>query len=116
MVLLSILTSNIWEGFWAFVLMSAVAYAVAVVIGIPTFFVLRKLKANGLLAYVVAGQLLSIIPAVYLVLSPLIHQYGQLKLFPANYVQLALIAFIGLVVTLSFWLIARPDRFGDLNS
>jgi hypothetical protein len=116
MILLSILTSGIWEGIWVFALMSAIAYAVATVAGIPAFLVLRKFKANGLLSYVVAGQLLSIIPAVYLVLSPSIHQYGKLKLFPSNYVQFALIALIGLVVTLSFWLIARPDRFGRLNS
>jgi hypothetical protein len=110
MLLLSILTSSIWEGIWAFKLMSAVAYTIAAVVGIPTFLVLRKIKANGLLSYIFAGQLLSMIPATYFVLWPTIHQYGQLRLFPANYIQLALVAFIGLVVTISFWLIARPDR------
>lgn len=110
MLAISILTGRVSEGIWAFGLMSMVTYAVAVVVGIPAFFLLSKAKINGLIPYIAVGQLLSVIPVAYFILLPAVHLYGRLELFHANYLQIALIAFIGLIVTIAFWLIARPDK------
>lgn len=113
-VILSVFLGNLNEGVWVFQLASSVAYAVALVIGAPLVIVLNRFNIFGLPAYIITGQVLSSIPSGYLVIYPILTNPGSEAtlgtLPPSAYLQIAIIALLGLITTFTYWFIARPDR------
>jgi hypothetical protein len=109
--ILSLFASSAYEGLWAIRFSALIGYPVAIVVGVPSYFLLRKLRTNGPLASAVLALLLTLVVASYLVLWPASADSapGGLVSIP-RIAQLATLAFASLFSTFTFWAIARPDR------
>jgi len=107
-LLLSLFLGKLGEGFWMFFLISIFTYAVAVFLGIPTYILLRKIKATSLASYFIAGGILSSVLILYLIVMPALDQWG--RLYPSNYSQMLFVFIVAAIVILTFWFIARPDK------
>ena len=107
-LLLSIFLGKLGEGFWMFSLISMFTYAVAIFLGIPTYLLLKKIRANSLVSYFIAGGFLSAAPVIYLIVIPALDQWG--RLYPSNYGQILFIFIVAAIVIITFWFIVRPDK------
>jgi hypothetical protein len=88
-----------------------VGYPIAIILGIPLYYVLSWRGWNGLSAYVIAGGLvggISILPVMSYYFDGW-HGFGQSVVDLINKDRLWGIA-IGVTSALSFWVIARPDK------
>jgi len=113
-LVLSLFSGELGTGIWALIVASAVGYGAAIMIGLPVLFVMHRLRFYRLVAYLVMGQLVSLVVGFYLIVYPLAtirdEPFSLHRLVAANYGQIAIIAFLGLFTTLAYWLVARPDR------
>ena len=91
-----------------FSLISMFTYAVAIFLGIPTYLLLKKIRANSLVSYFIAGGFLSAAPVIYLIVIPALDQWG--RLYPSNYGQILFIFIVAAIVIITFWFIVRPDK------
>jgi hypothetical protein len=102
------------EGIWIIKLSALLGYPIAIVFGVPLYFLFRSRGWNGLLTYITTGALLGIV--IYLIYIPLggYSSNGLLGLSERFsdtalvYIPLGMIC--GAVAALSFWLIARPNH------
>jgi MFS family permease len=113
--ILSIFSGKFGLGVWWIGLAAVIGYPVAIVIGIPLFFFLRWRGLNALWVYILAGAVLGIVVNLVF-LPPVTHLNGALEL---DYVKLytapkwlLLGMIVCTIVTICFWLIARPDKHG----
>lgn len=113
-LLLAIFQGSGAEGVWWATLMLPASYITSVLIGAPIVMFLKKINRNGLIYYVVFGVIATLLPISYIVIYPLIKTYGFYYLFTYEATSQHKIALfmmvIGVLVSTTFWLIARPDR------
>ncbi len=114
LLVFTMFTNNVGEGLWGLQFVAFVAYPMTVVLGIPTYIILRKFKLNGLVTYLLSGLALSIAPIMFFVVSPRLHEIQNNRateiFMESQYGISFIIAFACVFSTLVFWLIARPDR------
>jgi len=84
-------------------LAALMGYPIAFVIGVPIYLLLKRLTLVRLITFLIAGSVLGLLSVV-----------GVLTIFfPLQswaYPSFLLGSVMGSVATVSFWLIARPDR------
>lgn len=111
----SVFFGKFGEGLWGIGFAALVGYPVAIVLGVPIYFFLRWRGWVGFWVYVAAGVLLGAL--IYLAyIPPVTHLDGVLRIDAGKlktapwWLLLGMIC--GIVATVCFWLIARPDRSG----
>jgi len=93
-----------WRDFLFFVELAALmGYPIAFLIGVPLYFLLKRLTLVRLITFLIAGSVLGLfsVLGVLTIFFPL-QSWG--------YPSFLLGSVMGSVATGSFWLIARPDR------
>jgi hypothetical protein len=103
---------RVGEGLWALKLSAMVGYPAMVVLGIPAYFLLRKLGWNRAWGYLMAGLIIgTIVAAVFfttVVMTNLaISAHTSLAPSAAIFIVAAV---LGVLSGAVFWAIARPDR------
>jgi hypothetical protein len=89
-------------------------YAPAVALGIPMFAVLHWRRWDGLMAYVVAAALIGVIVWLLYGLAVPGRSAGMVvSLMRQARGFLPLVVACSVAVSAAFWMIVRPDRFGD---
>jgi len=86
-------------------------YPIILVLGLPTYLLLRRWNRSGLSVYLVAGAIWG--AAAYLAAflpGLLMRDAGVSQAMAATSVYLVLSTVCGVVAAVVFWLIARPDR------
>lgn len=96
-----------------FVFTLLIGYPLAIVVGLPVYFLMRKLKANGIVSYTVAAVLFGTLLISAFILYPVHYENGgnldQLFL-PDRLKQAAFLMFGSFLTVFTFWLIVRPDK------
>jgi hypothetical protein len=102
---------RIGEGLWALKLSAMVGYPAMVVLGIPAYFVLRKLGWNRAWGYLLAGLIIGTIVAA-VIFTPVVMNNLPLSantsLAPSAAIFMVA-AVLGVLSGTVFWAIARPD-------
>lgn len=84
------------------------------IIGLPAHLLLRRLQLSSALSYTFAGALAALVPAFIFVLYPsLITSSSNSEtsgFLPSHINIIAAIILFGVVIAVTFWLIARPDK------
>jgi hypothetical protein len=109
---LSLLGSSLDMGFWALRFIAQVTYPLAIVLGIPLYFLMKKRRLFEISHYAVASVVFSGPIIVFFVIWPTIAQgEGFDAIFAtARIMQAIVICFASLFTTTIFWKIARPDK------
>jgi len=110
---LSLFTSSPAEGVPVLKFTSIIAYPMAIVLGIPLYFMLSKLGANGFLAYALMSLVFAALLVAYFIVRPVYLENGgdlSTLFLQARVLQMAVLAFASLLTLSVFWVIARPDR------
>ena len=100
-------------GLIGFVFSLLVGYPLAVIVGLPVYFSMRKIRANGVLSYSVASLLFGAILTGIFILYPVYSENGgdlQSLLLPERLKQILFLVFGAFITVFTFWLIVRPDR------
>jgi hypothetical protein len=111
----SVFFGRFGEGLWGIGFAALVGYPVALILGVPIYLVLRWRGWVGFWVDFAAGILLGAL--VYLAyIPPVTHLDGSLRI-DAGKLKTAPLGLLlgmisGIVATICFWLIARPDRTG----
>ncbi len=90
-----------------------IGYPLAIIIGFPAYFVMRKIGANGLFSYGIMALVFAAILIFGLIVYPVYAENdGDLTtlLLQARISQMAFLTFSSFFTLLVFWLIARPDK------
>ena len=90
-----------------------IGYPLALVIGMPAYYVMRKMGANGLISYGFVSLIFAAILIFALIVYPVyVENGGDLStlLLQARLSQMVFLTFSSLFTLLIFWLIARPDK------
>lgn len=90
-----------------------IGYPLALLIGVPVYFLMQKLGANGLVSYGFMSVIFAAILIASLVIYPIYAENdGDLSslLLQTRINQIAFLIFGSFFTLLVFWLIARPDR------
>ena len=100
-------------GLIALSMSAAIGYPIAIIFGIPSYFLLKKLGRNGLLSYSLIALLISITAFQIMTvigLLPTVSNSGELVSTETRMGTLILFSIFTLFSTMIFWLIARPDK------
>ena len=92
-----------------------IGYPLALIVGLPVYFLMRKVGANGLVSYGFMAVVFAAILISGLVIYPVYAENdGDLSslLLQARINQMAFLTFGSFFTLLIFWLIARPDKTG----
>jgi hypothetical protein len=102
--------------FWILLLLP-ISYVVSLFVGGPTYWLLSRFGKTGALHYVFAGTFASLLPILY------VFFYGELKsgrwstmfdgIMGIHYAIMGFMIAVGVVISTTFWFIARPDRRGS---
>ncbi len=90
-----------------------IGYPLALVVGMPAYFVMRRMGANGLISYGFMALIFAAILIFALIVYPVyVENDGDLStlLLQARISQIAFLTFSSFFTLLIFWLIARPDK------
>lgn len=90
-----------------------IGYPLALLIGLPIYFVMQKIGANSLLSYGIVGLIFSGILICSLVLYPIhAENNGDIStlLSSVRITQMSFLIFGSYFTLFVFWLIARADR------
>jgi hypothetical protein len=90
-----------------------IGYPLALVVGMPAYFVMRRMGANGLISYCFMALIFAAILIFALIVYPVyVENDGDLStlLLQARISQIAFLTFSSFFTLLIFWLIARPDK------
>lgn len=108
---------------WYLKLSAVLGYPVAVLLGLPLYFVYRHYRRTSFIVYIATGLALgcvpwlaSIIPSlVVAVVTPGYHFAESGNLYAAKGILLTfpVSALCGAIASASFWLIVRPDRVSN---
>lgn len=101
------------EGAWVFMLTLKVTAAFSVVVGAPAIYLLGWFGLKRLRHYLVVGAGVSIVLAAVFIYPGMSHDPGLLGL-SSYLLQYGLLLLLSLLVTALYWLLARPDRKGDV--
>ena len=100
----TLVSGRLSEGPIGLMLAMLFGYPVALLMGLPLFFLFRFFQMNGIAGYVLAGFAFGI--ALDLFINPRVPPSGG---FFSH--QAPLVITCAVVATTAFWLIVRPDRF-----
>lgn len=92
-----------------------IGYPLALLIGLPVYFLMRKVGANGLVSYGFMAVIFAAILISGLIIYPVYAEHdGDLSslLSQERINQMAFLIFGSFFTLLIFWLIARPDKSG----
>ncbi len=92
-------------GFFVFI-SALLGYPIALLFGLPFFYVMRRYNRNELYCYLLAGPVLGVIAVAIFCIYAAPSNTWSLKWLVGG-------GLMGSISTLSFWLIARPDRSQD---
>lgn len=101
------------EGLWILKFSAIVGYPIAIVIGIPLYFLLSKIGANGFFTYALMSLVFTALLTAYFIVRPVYLENGgdlSTVFLEARILQMAVLAFASFLTVSVFWLIARPDR------
>lgn len=90
-----------------------IGYPLALIIGLPVYFLMRKIGANGLVSYGFMALIFAAILVSALIIYPVYAENdGDLSslLLRERINQMAFLTFGSFFTVLIFWLIARPDK------
>lgn len=113
LLIMSAVRGNFEEGIWLFGFSCLIAYPLSLVFGTPIYIFLRKRSLNGLASYFGIGALLSVFPAIYFIVLPMIND-TTLVVDNFSFVLSKLMLFTTIFLasvsaTCMFWFIVRPD-------
>ena len=96
---------------WYIEFAAKAGYPVILILGVPTYFLLKHWRRSGLGSYLVAGAVWGA-AAYFAAFLPglLARDPGVSAAMAATTVYLVLSIICGAIAALAFWLIARPDR------
>jgi hypothetical protein len=107
------LTAFFLVGFVAAMAAALIAALAAVFIAWPMYLAARRYKVCSLFAYLSAGIIISLI-VIFIILPA--QRYLD-TLLPSDYLlEIISILIAGPVAAMSFWLVARPDRYNDCHN
>ncbi len=110
---LSLFTSSVAEGLPVLKFVAMIAYPMAIVLGIPLYFLMSKIGANGFLSYALISLIFASLLVAYFIVRPAyLENDGDLStlLLEARILQMGVLAFASFLTVSVFWLIARRDR------
>jgi hypothetical protein len=113
LLLLLIWSSSGTMGLVGLVMSALIGYSLALLIGLPVYFLMQKTGANGLVSYGFMAIVFAAILIFYLIGLPVHHENdGDLSSLASleRIRQMAVLAFGSFFTVLVFWLIARPDK------
>jgi hypothetical protein len=112
LMFLSLFGSSLEMGFLGLRFIAQVTYPLAVVLGIPLYFLMKKRRLTELSHYAVASIVFSAPIVVFFVIWPTLAQgEGFWSIFAsARIMQMIIICLASLLTTSIFWKIARPDK------
>lgn len=111
-IVAALFTGGTGVEFWIMLILPT-SYAVSLFIGGPIHCLLIRYKRTGILYYLGSAILVSSVPIFYVFL------YGNLMndpasmfegILPVHYAIMGFMVFIGILISATFWFIARPDR------
>ncbi len=100
-------------GLALFFLTLAVTYPIAIVFGIPMYFLFKRWNFKRLVTYILFSPVFTVLPIAYFILYPIYNQQGgdlSKLLEPIYIIFTALIVFASILTVTVFWFIARPDK------
>jgi hypothetical protein len=110
---LSLFTSTVAESLPVLLFVAMIGYPIATVLGIPVYFIMSKIGANGFLSYTLISLIFTaLIVGYFIIRSIYLENDGNLStlLSEPRVLQMVIIAFASFFTVSVFWLIARPDR------
>jgi hypothetical protein len=112
LMFLSLFGSSLEMGFLGLRFIAQVTYPLAVVLGIPLYFLMKKRRLTELFHYAAASVVFSAPIVVFFVIWPTLAQgEGFWSIFASvRIMQMIIICFASLLTTSIFWKIARPDK------
>jgi hypothetical protein len=115
-ILLTLLTSFYGAddiGFWLMLILP-ISYMVSFCIGGPIYLLLKNFKKTKFIHFTIAGVAASMAPIFYIFFYiPLISggwSAVRNDILPVHYYIMALMMGVGVVISITFWLIVRPDH------
>lgn len=111
-VVLSIFTGGTGVEFWLALILPT-SYAISLFIGGPIHFGLIRYGKTGILYYAISAIFASLIPIFYVFFyGPLMNDAGSMfdGILPVHYAIMGFMVLIAVLISIAFWLIARPDR------
>lgn len=105
---------NIGEGIWALRVSALVGYPAMLVLGLPAHLFLKRIARTNIWGYLIAGLLVGAIVYAVLFSTAIVNNFhlaadSGRSLAPSAAILL-LMAFFGVLSSVVFWAIARPDR------
>ena len=105
---------NIGEGIWALRVSALVGYPAMFVLGLPAHLSLKRIGWTNIWGYLIAGLLVGAIVYAVLFSTAIVNNFhlaadSGRSLAPSAAILL-LMAFFGVLSSVVFWAIARPDR------
>lgn len=98
-----------------FILILPTSYITSLFIGGPIYYLLNKLNKTNILYYISSAIIASIVPIFFVFFYASLINDGILSLFngilPVHYGIMGLMTLVGVIISATFWLIARPDKF-----
>lgn len=94
-----------YEGLWWATLILPISYVTSALIGLPIHIILRQARRTTLLYYVLAGLGAALLPIFFIFFLS-----GLSGILPVHFRIMGLMMVTGMIVSGSFWMIARPDR------
>jgi hypothetical protein len=108
------LLGSVREGLWALRFSALVGYPTMLVLGLPAHLLLKQRKWTSLRTYMLAGLLVGVVVYAVLFSSDVVNNLhlaanAGKSLVPSAAI-LILVTFFGVLSSMVFWAIARPDR------
>ena len=100
-------------GIFALMMSAVVGYPLALVIGLPVYFLMKKTGATGLVSYGFMAAVFAAILVGFFIIWPVhAENSGDLSslMLQERINQMAFLTFGSFFTLLVFWLIARPDK------
>lgn len=106
----AIVQGGLAEGIWWMTIILPISYVTCAVVGLPIHLILTRTGYTSLLLYVISGLVATLVPIYFLFIYSDESPTPWSGLLPVHFEIMGFMAFCGILTSVLFWLIARPDR------
>lgn len=106
-------------GVWFMSLILPISYGTSLLVGGPVHLILTKTRKTKLGYYVVSAIMATFVPILAIFVYPAVSTCENspylLCILPSHYLIMGVMFFVGILISVTFWFIARPDRLVARN-
>lgn len=108
------INGNAYHPLSLFIFFCLILYALQILVGIPTYKILKRRKSQQVWSYLIIGSLSTAMPFLLLC----IYRWTEENRYEVSALigPVSFFAFLGAATGFMFWLIARPDRVQKLDA